>query len=131
MPYRSWLPLLLICVLAAEGVLGAWTGARMALDTVAGVAVAGTTGTASCASVKPSLVKGHAGHGKSNGNTQDNDCTCDDSMACDCVCVLALYPPTTVALFAGTYPPVAFDTALPVLQLPASKLSRVFRPPIA
>jgi hypothetical protein len=45
--------------------------------------------------------------------------------------VLALYPPTTVALFAGSYPPVTFDVPLPVLQLPASKLSRVFRPPIA
>lgn len=131
MPYRCWLPLLLICVLAAEGVLGAWVGARMALDTAASVAAASDVAVqADCAPSKPVLAKAHAGHGKPGG-TDATDCTCGDSTGCECACVLALYPPTTVALFAGSYPPVTFDVPLPVLQLPASKLSRVFRPPIA
>ena len=132
MPYRFWLPLLLICVLAAEGVLGAWAGARMAMDVVAGIAADGGGATdADCAPAQPVQAKTHPAHGKPGGTLHDNDCSCLDSMGCECVCVLALYPPTTVALFAGAYPPVSLDTALPVLQLPASKLSRVFRPPIA
>ena len=57
----------------------------------------------------------HAGHGKPGG-TDATDCTCGDSTGCECACVLALYPPTTVALFAGSYPPVPFDVPLPVLQ---------------
>ncbi|MCL7715233.1 CopL family metal-binding regulatory protein [Stenotrophomonas mori] len=133
MPYRCWLPLLLICVLAAEGVLGAWAGGRMALDALASVADGrGGAAAAECSPVVPatSAVPAHAGHGgRLDGGA--GDCTCVDAMGCECVCVLALYPPTTVALFAGRYPPVAFDAAVPAPQLPASKLSRVFRPPIA
>lgn len=132
MRYRCWLPLLLICVLAAEGVLGAWTGARMALDAVAGVAVAeGGAAQPDCAPVTPVPAKVHAGHGKPGDTTDAADCTCADSTGCECACVLALYPPATLALFAGAYPPVAFDAPVPVLRLPANKLSRVFRPPIA
>lgn len=131
MPYRCWLPLLLICVLAAEGVLGAWVGARMALDTAASAAAVGDVAAqADCAPSEPVLDKAHAGHG-GPGGTEATDCTCADSTGCECACVLALYPPTTVALFADSHPPMAFDVPLPVLQLPASKLSRVFRPPIA
>ncbi|MCD9085837.1 CopL family metal-binding regulatory protein [Stenotrophomonas sp. SY1] len=131
MPYRFWLPLLLICVFAAEGVLGAWAGTRMAVEAVAVAADGSVALDADCEPVKPVPAKTHPGHGKSGEITHHSDCTCVDSMGCECVCVLALYPPTTVALFAGAYPPVSLDTALPVLQLPASKLSRVFRPPIA
>ncbi len=131
MPYRCWLPLLLICVLAAEGVLGAWVGARMALDTAASAAAVGDVAAqADCAPSMPALAKAHAGHGKP-GCTDASDPTCGDSTGCECACVLALYPPTTVALFAGSHPLMAFDVPLPVLLLPASKLSRVFRPPIA
>ena len=133
MPYRLWLPLLLICVLAAEGVLGAWAGARMAMETVASVATDTGTGAVDpdCEPAKPVLAQTHGDHGRGTMPPHHSDCTCVDSTGCECVCVLVLYPPTSVKLFAGTHPPVSLDTALPVLELPASKLSRVFRPPIA
>lgn len=131
MPYRFWLPLLLICVLAAEGVLGAWAGARMAVESLAEVAADGVVPDADCAPEEPPPATAHAGHGNDGSARHHADCTCVDSMSCECVCVLVLYPPTRMALFAGTHPPASPDTALPVLELPASKLSRVFRPPIA
>ncbi|MGH8052952.1 MAG: CopL family metal-binding regulatory protein [Stenotrophomonas sp.] len=132
MPYRLWLPLLLICVLAAEGVLGAWVGARMAMETVASVAVTTDAGAVDpdCEPAKPVLTNAHGDHGRGKMPPHHDDCTCVDSASCECVCVLALYPPTSVKLFAGAHPLVSPDTALPVLELPASKLSRVFRPPI-
>ncbi len=133
MPYRFWLPLLLICVLAAEGVLGAWAGARMAMETAASVAANTEAGAVDpdCEPAKPVLAKTHGDHGRGGVPPHHTDCTCVDSTSCECVCVLVLYPPTSVKLFAGTHPPISLDTALPVLELPASKLSRVFRPPIA
>ncbi len=136
MPYRFWLPLLLICVLAAEGVLGAWLGARMAMETVASMATITETDATldpDCEPVKPQALRtAHSDHQPGSMPQQHHDdCTCVDSMGCECVCVLALYPPTSVAAFAGSHPRLTLDTALPVLELPMSKLSRVFRPPIA
>jgi hypothetical protein len=96
--------------------------------------VAAETGTGAvdpdCEPAKPVLAKTHGDHGRSGMPPHHADCTCVDSASCECVCVLVLYPPTSVKLFAGTHPLVSPDTAWPLFELPASKLSRVFRPPI-
>ena len=141
MSYRMCLPLLLMLVLAVEGVLGAWASTRMVLHADGVPSVAGITraASASCDPVRSDLVNrtsavtaggGHDEHaGKSTSNHAD-DCSCADSVGCECLCVFTIYPPATTLLFVGAHPPVSADTSLPALVLPAGRLSRVFRPPI-
>lgn len=136
MSYRVWLPLLLMLVLAVEGVLGAWASTRMVMH--AGGDVVSEDGTrvasADC-DPAPRLSTLTPAHGKHAGlpasPDHQDDCSCADSAGCECLCVFTIYPPVGALLFASAHPPVSADTALPVLELPASKLSRVFRPPIA
>ena len=73
---------------------------------------------------------GHAEHTGKSPSSHADDCSCADSVGCECLCVFTIYPPATALLFAGAHPPVAADTPLPALVLPAGRLSRVFRPPI-
>lgn len=146
MSYRMCLSLLLMLVLAVEGVLGAWASTRMVLHADGAPSVAGITRAASagCDPVRSDPVRsdlvnrtsaatagsGHDEHtGKSTSNHAD-DCSCADSVGCECLCVFTIYPPATALLFAGAHPPVSADTPLPALVLPAGRLSRVFRPPI-
>jgi len=139
MSFRVWLPLLLMLVLAVEGVLGAWASTRMALhvdDPIAGNPV-GRAASASCnpapatSERSASNAGAHAAHGSSALSPADADCSCADSLGCDCLCVFTVYPPATTLWFAGAQPPAAANTPLPSLDLPADRLARVFRPPIA
>lgn len=135
MPYRSWLPLLLMAVLVFEGIFGAWAGTRMALHAVDGIAAEQAPAKPGCETAKRSRAVGlaSAGHSRHERGVADpaDDCSCVDSTGCECRCVLSLYPPIALALLAPAHPAVSLDIALPPLTLPASKLSRVFRPPIA
>ncbi|WP_425605107.1 CopL family metal-binding regulatory protein [Stenotrophomonas hibiscicola] len=138
MTCRAWLSLLLLVVLLFEGVFGAWAVTRMVTDVqpVAGGAdqlprECESTDRSRSASAE-TLV--HSGHGKSrppHGSSEPADCTCADVGDCECSCMLGLYPPMAVALLSTAHPPISLDMALPAPILPASKLSRVFRPPIA
>lgn len=153
MSYRVWLPLLLMLVLAVEGVLGAWASTRMVLHADRAPSVAGITRAAgaSCDPVRSDPVRsdraqaglvqrasvtlassgnGHDEHTGKSTSSHADDCSCADSVGCECLCVFTIYPPATALLFAGAHPPVSADTPLPVLVLPAGRLSRVFRPPI-
>ncbi|WP_460133949.1 CopL family metal-binding regulatory protein [Stenotrophomonas geniculata] len=137
MPYRRWLPLLLMAVLLSEGIFGAWAGTRMALH--------GAGGQNSSARVQggcqvtPRTTVGapaaaHASHEQAPaaaGSGHEDHCTCVEASGCDCRCLLSLYPPMPPLLLATAHPRITLDLALPSLILPASKLSRVFRPPIA
>ena len=150
MSYRMCLPLLLMLVLAVEGVLGAWASTRMVLHADGVPSVAGITRAASvsCDPVRSDPVRtdlaartstaagastggGHDEHTGKSATSHADDCSCADSVGCECLCVFTIYPPATALLFAGAHPPVAADTPLPALVLPAGRLSRVFRPPIA
>lgn len=134
MPYRFCLPLLLMLVLIAEGALGAWAGARMAIHVADGIAAGDDVrlADAGCEPVATSLVtSAHAGHGDATQVTSDSDCSCAESSGCDCLGLLTMCPLATAVSFVNAYLPVSPDTGLPVLDLPTSKLSRVFRPPIA
>lgn len=134
MANRVWLPLLLMLVLAAEGVLGAWAGTRMALHV--GSALQGEAGSglalADCERPRATAVSAaHARHaGAPDAPANDSDCECADDVGCRCLCAFTAYPPTTNLLLLAASPLRVTDTPLPVLELPASKLSRVFRPPI-
>lgn len=142
MSYRVWLPLLLMLVLAVEGVLGAWASTRMVLHAEGVPSVAGITraASASCDPAPRALAlaqrgstatDGHEKHaGKSASPAHADECSCADSVGCECLCVFTIYPPATALLFAGAHPPLVADTPLPALVLPAGRLSRVFRPPI-
>ncbi|WP_313319612.1 CopL family metal-binding regulatory protein [Stenotrophomonas sp.] len=140
MSYRVWLPLLLMLVLAVEGVLGAWASTRMVLHAEGAPSVAGITraASASCDPAPRALAQrgatiagGHDAHaGNSASASHADECSCADSVGCECLCVFTIYPPATALLFAGAHPPVVADTPLPVLELPAGRLSGVFRPPI-
>ena len=148
MSYRMCLPLLLMLVLAVEGVLGAWASTRMVLHADGVPSVAGITraASASCNPVRSDSVQsglaqrasaalasngdGHDEHAGKSATSHADDCSCADSVGCECLCVFTIYPPATALLFAGAHPPVSADTPLPVLVLPAGRLSRVFRPPI-
>ncbi|MGE8224430.1 MAG: CopL family metal-binding regulatory protein [Stenotrophomonas sp.] len=149
MSYRVWLPLLLMLVLAVEGVLGAWASTRMVLHADGAPSVAGITraASASCNPVRSDPVRsdlvnrtlaapgatagsGHDEHAGKSTSSHADDCSCADSVGCECLCVFTIYPPATALLFAGAHPPVSADTPLPALVLPAGRLSRVFRPPI-
>ncbi|PZU27862.1 MAG: hypothetical protein DI584_07660 [Stenotrophomonas sp.] len=141
------LPLLLMLVLAVEGVLGAWASTRMVLHADGAPTVAGITRAASagCDPVRSDPVRsdlvnrtsavtaggGHDEHTGKSTSSHADDCSCADSVGCECLCVFTIYPPATALLFAGAHPPVSADTPLPALVLPAGRLSRVFRPPIA
>lgn len=143
MSYRMCLPLLLMLVLAVEGVLGAWASTRMVLH-ADGAPVAGITRAASagCDPVRSDVAArtsaapratggdGHEEHAGKSASSHADDCSCADSVGCECLCVFTIYPPATALLFAGAHPPVSADTPLPALVLPAGRLSRVFRPPI-
>ena len=147
MSYRMCLPLLLMLVLAVEGVLGAWASTRMVLHADGVPSVAGITRAASagCDPVRSDPVRsdlvnrtsaataggGHDEHTGKSTSSHADDCSCADSVGCECLCVFTIYPPATALLFAGAHPPVSADTPLPALVLPAGRLSRVFRPPIA
>ncbi|HDS1219237.1 CopL family metal-binding regulatory protein [Stenotrophomonas sp. TWI143] len=135
MPYRRWLPLLLMAVLLFEGVFGAWAGTRMALP---GGDAAGSAGRAiaGCQATPRSAApaSGHTRHDQAPvaaGDVHKDHCSCVDAAGCDCRCLLSLYPPMPSPLLPSAHPRIALDIALPALILPASKLSRVFRPPIA
>lgn len=151
MSYRMCLPLLLMLVLAVEGVLGAWASTRMVLHADGVPSVAGITraASASCNPVRSDPVRsdpvrsdlvnrtstatagsGHDEHTGKSTSSHADDCSCADSVGCECLCVFTIYPPATALLFAGAHPPVSADTPLPALVLPAGRLSRVFRPPI-
>ena len=149
MSYRMCLPLLLMLVLAVEGVLGAWASTRMVLHADGVPSVAGNTRAASagCDPVRSDPVRsdlvnrtsasprataggGHDEHTGKSTSSHADDCSCADSVGCECLCVFTIYPPATALLFAGAHPPVSADTPLPALVLPAGRLSRVFRPPI-
>ena len=152
MSYRMCLPLLLMLVLAVEGVLGAWASTRMVLHADGASTVAGITRAASagCDPVRSDPVRsdpiqgglaqrasvalasggGHDEHTGKSPSSHADDCSCADSVGCECLCVFTIYPPATALLFAGAHPPVSADTPLPALVLPAGRLSRVFRPPI-
>gem|GEM_PF-454414 len=144
MSYRVWLPLLLMLVLAVEGVLGAWASTRMVLHAGEAPASAGIAraATASCdpvqadSSARTSLplaakaAGGHQDHAGKSAASHADDCSCADSVGCECLCVFTIYPPATALLFAGAHPPVSADTPLQALELPFGRLSRVFRPPI-
>lgn len=152
MSYRMCLSLLLMLVLAVEGVLGAWASTRMVLHADGVPSVAGITRAASagCDPVRSDPVRsdpvrsdlvnrtsaataggGHDEHTGKSTSSHADDCSCADSVGCECLCVFTIYPPATALLFAGAHPPVSADTPLPALVLPAGRLSRVFRPPIA
>lgn len=145
MSYRMCLPLLLMLVLAVEGVLGAWASTRMVLHADAVPLAAGITraASASCDPVRSDVAaralalppatagSGHDEHTGKSPSSHADDCSCADSVGCECLCVFTIYPPATALLFAGAHPPVSADTPLPALVLPAGRLSRVFRPPIA
>lgn len=133
MPYRFWLPLLLMCLLAAEGALAAWAGTRMAME-ASGIAAQQAGDVTDCDPVADAPEPPHAGHGQADAlshDFHDGDCVCGDSIHCDCVCVLVMYPPAKIGLFAARLPLPVFDVIPPMSELPANKLSRVFRPPIA
>ena len=154
MSYRMCLPLLLMLVLAVEGALGAWASTRMVLHADGVPSVAGITRAASagCDPVRSDPVRsepvrtdlaartstaagastggGHDEHTGKSTSSHADDCSCADSVGCECLCVFTIYPPATALLFAGAHPPVSADTPLPALVLPAGRLSRVFRPPI-
>ena len=144
MSYRMCLPLLLMLVLAVEGVLGAWASTRMVLHADGAPTVAGITRAASAgcdpvrsdpASRAPAITSsalgnGHNEHAGKSAASHADDCSCADSVGCECLCVFTIYPPATTLLFVGAHPPVSADTSLPALVLPAGRLSRVFRPPI-
>lgn len=139
MSYRVWLPLLLMLVLAVEGVLGAWASTRMVLHADGAPAVAGFTraARASCdpapgvpAVADLAVADGHDSHAGKPAANHGDDCSCADGVGCECLCVFTIYPPASALLFAGAHPPVAAETSLPVLVLPAGRLSGVFRPPI-
>ena len=153
MSYRMCLPLLLMLVLAVEGVLGAWASTRMVLhaDGIPSVAGIARAASASCNPVRSDPVRsdpvqggqlqrtsvvlvsngdGHDEHAGKSATSHADDCSCADSVGCECLCVFTIYPPATALLFAGAHPPVSADTPLPALVLPAGRLSRVFRPPI-
>ena len=137
MPYRLLLPLLLIFLLGADGVLGAWANTRMALHAVAEsdplAEGEGGSGQEAC---DPSIsdqapAPALAAHGDHDRSKHGGDHECADSASCDCICMLTFYPPSATTLFASRHSPISMDTLFPPLEVPPSKLSRVFRPPIA
>lgn len=135
MSYRLMLPLLLIALLGADGVLGAWASTRMALHAMSasGPLAAARDGTAGEACDLPAqdTAPARAAHGDHDRSRQGGDADCVDRASCDCVCVLTFYPPSLTTLFATRHLPISMDTLFPSLEVPPRKLSRVFRPPIA
>jgi len=135
MSYRLMLPLLLIALLGADGVLGAWASTRMALHAMSGSGslVATQDGTAgeACDLPPQGAAPALAAHGDHERSKHRGDADCADRAACDCVCVLTFYPPSATTLFATRHSPISMDTLFPPLEVPPRKLSRVFRPPIA
>lgn len=136
MSHRLMLPLLLIALLGADGVLGAWASTRMALHAMtasgplAAAGEASATGEA-CDLPVQEAAPALAAHGDHDRTGPGGDADCADRAACDCVCVLTFYPPSTTTLFATRHSPISMDTLFPPLEVPHRKLSRVFRPPIA
>lgn len=138
MPYRLLLPLMLIFLLGADGVLGAWASTRMALHAMSDGDPLAVGDIATQEVCDPSAREGApatspatVAHGDHPGGKQGGDRGCADSASCDCICMLTFYPPSATTLFASRHSPISMDTLFPPLDVPPSKLSRVFRPPIA
>lgn len=135
MPYRLLLPLMLIFLLGADGVLGAWASTRMALHAMSEgdpLAVGDAAAQEVCdPSAREAASPVPVAHGDHHSGQQGGDRECADSASCDCICMLTFYPPSATTLFASRHSPISMDTLFPPLDVPPSKLSRVFRPPIA
>lgn len=134
MSYRLLLPLLLIFLLGADGVLGAWASTRMVLNALPdGEALATEQDESAQDACDPPVhdaAPSMAAHGDHHRSKHAGDRECADGASCDCICMLTFYPPSATTLFASRHSPISMDTLFPPLDVPPSKLSRVFRPPI-
>ncbi|KAF1722301.1 CopL family metal-binding regulatory protein [Pseudoxanthomonas wuyuanensis] len=125
---KSLLRVLLIFVLCAEGVLGAWASTRMAVGAIAHAEASAAAGQGNIEDCEDGSA---ADRQQNDGRTAHQGCDCGAQAFCGCSCMLTFYPPGGSVLFSAQHALASVYLGTLRTHSVRNEISPVFRPPIA